>query len=653
MSSVFRNLTVSEVESLKVNGCDATDWSLVKVADSFNSQCIRNVQFEGEVKIGKLGESLRIGGVLRRSGIYNSIIVESFIGDKCFINNVTGGLVRVVVEDGVVIDNCYSIECDGTTTFGNGTKVAVLNEAGGREVLIFDRLSAQLSYILTFYRYQTSVISKIETLISKYVQSKRSPKSLIEKGSVLTNCQKIKNVNIGSFTILDSVQSLNNGTIVSTLNRPTKIGCNVIAKDFIFLKGSVVEDGSNLSKCFVGESTIVSKGYSADNSIFHANGQFYNGEACSVYAGAHTVTHHKSTLLIGGAFSFYNAGSGTNQSNHMYKLGPVHQGVTERGVKTGSDSYLLWPAHVGSFSVVLGKHYNHPDVADLPFSYLIEKDGESVLFPGLNFKTIGNYRDVLKWRKRDQRDSSSLDVIDYEFPNWYIIEKLVRGLAILKSIQASKESSQYNYKGVTISSSSLSGGIKIYQQAIVYYLGLKFVNIENQFERLLLDPKIDLLKDLSMPEVIDLGGMFADKGKLIIRLEASSTYRSIDELLLEIKGCRLTFSSLDEIFFIRKYIWDTFGPKATWEVKLSAFLKDFIASVKSIHSGIVADAKKEFNSASRIGFGIDGDGADVENDFCKVRGVFDSIDEIKELNDHEEQLIKRAEIYLVSVRNNN
>ena len=134
-----------------------------------------------------------------------------------------------------------------------------------------------------------------------------------------------------------------------------------------------------------------------------------------------------------------------------------------------------------------------------------------------------------------------------------------------------------------------------------------------------------------MPEVIDLGGMFADKGKLITRLEANSTYRSIDELLLEIKGCRLTFSSLDEIFFIRKYIWDTFVPKATWEVKLSAFLKDFISSVKSIHSGIVADAKKEFNSASRIGFGVDGDVTDVENDFCNVRGIFDSIDEIKEL----------------------
>lgn len=653
MSSVFRNLTVSEVESLIVNGCDATDWGQVKVADSFNTQYVKNVQFEGEVKVGKLGDSLRIGGVKRFSGIYNSVVVDSFIGDRCYINNLCGGLVRVIVENDVVIDNCYSIECDGTAAFGNGVKVAVLNEAGGREIAIFDRLSAQLSYILTFYRYRTSVISKIENLIDKYVQTKRSPKALIEKSSVLKNCHKIFNVNIGSFASLESVQSLTNGTIVSSSDRPTRVGCNVIARDFIFLKGSVVDEGANLTKCFVGESTIVSKGYSAENSIFHANGQFYNGEACSIYAGPHTVTHHKSTLLIGGAYSFYNAGSGTNQSNHMYKLGPVHQGVTARGVKTGSDSYMLWPAHIGCFTVVLGKHYNHPDIVDFPFSYLIEKDGGSFLLPGLNFKTIGNYRDILKWGKRDQRDSKSLDVIDYDFPNWYIIEKLIRGLDILKSVQASKESSQYNYNGVAISSSSVAGGIKIYQQAIVYYLGLKFVNIENQFERLLLDPKVDLLKDLTMPEIVDLGGMFSDKGKLLTRLEANSTYRSIDELLLEIRGSRLTFSSLDEIFFIRKFIWDTFGPKATWEVKLSAFLKDFIASVKSIHSGILADAKKEFNGVSSIGFGVDGNAIDVENDFCSVRGTFDSINEIRELKCQEEQLIKKAEGYLVSVRNNN
>ena len=58
------------------------------------------------------------------------------------------------------------------------------------------------------------------------------------------------------------------------------------------------------------------------------------------FAGPYKVTHHKSTLLIAGMFSFMNAGSGSNQSNHMYKLGPIHQGTLERGAKTTSDSYI-------------------------------------------------------------------------------------------------------------------------------------------------------------------------------------------------------------------------------------------------------------------------------------------------------------------------
>lgn len=74
-------------------------------------------------------------------------------------------------------------------------------------------------------------------------------------------------------------------------------------------------------------------------------------------------------------FSFLNAGSGSNQSNHMYKLGPIHQGVVDRGSKTTSDSYILWPAHIGAFSLVMGRHVSHSDTSRLPFSYLIENAG--------------------------------------------------------------------------------------------------------------------------------------------------------------------------------------------------------------------------------------------------------------------------------------
>ena len=69
--------------------------------------------------------------------------------------------------------------------------------------------------------------------------------------------------------------------------------------------------------------------------------------ACSIFAGPYTVTHHKSTLLIAGLYSFMNAGSSSNQSNHMYKLGPVHQGILERGTKTTSNSYIVFPARIG------------------------------------------------------------------------------------------------------------------------------------------------------------------------------------------------------------------------------------------------------------------------------------------------------------------
>ena len=83
------------------------------------------------------------------------------------------------------------------------------------------------------------------------------------------------------------------------------------------------------------------KQFNHQNSVFFANSEGFHGEAVSIFAGPYTVTHHKSSLLIAGMFSFFNAGSGTNQSNHMYKLGPIHQGVVDRGSKTGSFSSSL------------------------------------------------------------------------------------------------------------------------------------------------------------------------------------------------------------------------------------------------------------------------------------------------------------------------
>ena len=182
---------------------------------------------------------------------------------------------------------------------------------------------------------------------------------------------------------------LESGTIVSCKEAPSFVGEGVIAKKFIILSGSKIDSGAMIEKSFVGQGVRMGKQYSAENSLFFANCEAFHGEACSLFAGPYTVSHHKSTLLIASFFSFFNAGSGTNQSNHMYKLGPVHQGILERGSKTGSFAYLLLPSIVGAFTVVMGKHYANFNTSDFPFSYISEEKGKSELTPAMNIFTVG------------------------------------------------------------------------------------------------------------------------------------------------------------------------------------------------------------------------------------------------------------------------
>ena len=181
---------------------------------------------------------------------------------------------------------------------------------------------------------------------------------------VIMNTGVIRGVKIGDSSRIEGTSRLTNGSVNSNSSAPVFIGNGVICDDFILCSNSRVDEGVALSRCFVGQACRLGHNYSASDSVFFSNCVGENGEACSIFAGPYTVTHHKSTLLISGMFSFMNAGSGSNQSNHMYKLGPIHQGIMERGAKTASDSYVLWPARVGPFSLVMGRHVNHSDTTN-------------------------------------------------------------------------------------------------------------------------------------------------------------------------------------------------------------------------------------------------------------------------------------------------
>ena len=411
----YSQLSDEQTKKLIQQGCTAADWRQVTVSPGCDVTRIHNAQFSGFVRIGDTNGIHSVDGIEMPCGIYSASIANCEIGNHVRIANIGSAISNYFIDDDALVQDVAALVADQGSSFGNGVELETINEGGGRGIRIINDLTSQTAYVQGMIRHNTAFTKKLEDLVEAKAKEAKAGKGRIARGARAIHCGTIHNVNVGVKANVHGAQFLENGTINSCVEHPSEIGEGVQARSFILAEGARVESGAVLDKVYVGQAVKMGKQYSAENSLFFANCEAFHGEAVSLFGGPYTVTHHKSTLLIAGLFSFYNAGSGTNQSNHMYKLGPVHQGVLERGSKTGSFSYLLLEAHIGAFSVVIGKHYANIDLPNLPFSYITEEDGNSKVVPGMNLVSVGTVRDGEKWPKRDGRKApKKRDLIIYE-----------------------------------------------------------------------------------------------------------------------------------------------------------------------------------------------------------------------------------------------
>lgn len=630
----YRALTSEEIKRLEAQACTATDWNEVQVAEGFSPEYIHHTRFSGKVRLGVFeGEFRLAGGVCKHAGLSYVTLHNVTIGDNCFIENVKNYIANYEIGESVFIENVDIILTDKKSRFGNGVEVSVLNETGGREVMIHDRLSAHQAYIMALYRHRPLLIERMKALIEAYAEAQASETGTIGNRVSIVNSGYIKNVRIGDCCEIEGAGRLKNGTINSNASDPVHIGYGVVCDDFIISSGAHIEDGTMITRCFVGQACRMGHNYSASDSLFFSNCQEENGEACAIFAGPFTVTHHKSTLLIAGMFSFMNAGSGSNQSNHMYKLGPIHQGAMERGAKTTSDSYILWPARIGAFSLVMGRHVNHPDTSDLPFSYLIEDKNTTYLAPGVNLRSVGTIRDAQKWPKRDLRkDPLRLDQINYNLLSPYTIQKMMKGREILKELaRVSGETSEtYAYQSAKIKNSALNKGIKFYETAIHKFLGnsvikrlekIQFRSDEEIRKRLLPDTSI------GSGEWVDISGLIAPKSEIErlmsdIETGALSTVDQIHD----------RFADMHAHYYTYEWTWAYEKMLEFYQLDaeritasdICAIVRQWQDSVVGLDRLVYEDAKKEFSLTSMTGFGADGSKAEQKLDFEQVRGVFES-----------------------------
>ena len=471
----MRQLSDEEIRILEDRNCWAEDWTNVHVSDDFKPNYMHRVMLYGEVSIGDFDKNIEVSrGFMKHSGINNATLRNVTIGDNCLIENIGGFINNYTIGDDCYISNVNAMETTDGATYGEGNLISVLNEVGDGNVILFSELNSQFAAFMAKHFCDKSLKDAIRRLINEEIARKRHEQAYIGNNVKIVNTKEITNTIVYDDCEINGASRLSDCTILSSPVSNVYIGTGVICENSIISEGSSIINSVKIQDCFIGEACQISNGFTASSSVFFANSYMSNGEACAAFCGPFTASHHKSSLLIGGQFSFYNAGSATNFSNHAYKMGPIHHGVLERGTKTASGAYILMPAHIGTFSVCFGKLMYHPDTRYLPFSYLIAYGDTMYLSPGRNITTVGLYRDIRKWPKRDVRPvGSQKSIVNFDWLSPFSVGEIVEGKQILEKLRdaCGENVATYTYHNYVINASSLNKGIKYYDIALRIYMG--------------------------------------------------------------------------------------------------------------------------------------------------------------------------------------
>ena len=590
----YRPLTSEEIEVLRSNDCWAEDWTSINVSEDFKPNFMHRVMLYGEVNIGAFNKNVEVSqGFVKHSGINNATLRNVTIGDDCLIENVGNFINNYNIGDDCYISNISTMETTEGATYGEGNLVSVLNEVGEGNVILFSDLNSQLAAFMVKHFSDKELKEKIRLLIKSDIDTKMPERGQIGNNVKIINTKEITNCVINDFCEVNGASRLSDCTLLGSIHGNVYIGTGVIAENSIIAEGSSVINSVKIQDCFIGETCQLSNGFTASASVFFANSYMSNGEACAAFCGPFTASHHKSSLLIGGMFSFYNAGSATNFSNHAYKMGPMHWGILERGSKTASGAYLLMPATLGTYSVCFGKLMHHPDTRNLPFAYLIADGDKMFLIPGRNITTVGLYRDIKKWPKRDLRaPENRKSIVNLDWLSPFSVGEVLKGKKILENLRevTGDNVSQYLYHEYIIPATSLHKGIKYYDIALRIYMGAVLKRVLKR------DPSITPPStQIGLGDWDDLSGLLlpVSEEERIINDLKDGNIETIQELIERFENIDANYREY-QWTWTYKMICDYYGINEITLEDANRIHEDYIKARRSWIAEIKKDAEKEF-----------------------------------------------------------
>lgn len=522
--AAYRQLSAFEIEVLVRNGNTSDNWNHLLVSDSFNSELVKNCNFFGLVRIGKLEPfCLEFSNLKLPVGLYNSTIISSDFGDNVVINNVNY-LSHYIIGNEVMIVNVNELCTTNNAKFGNGIlkeddeervriKIELCNENGGRAIIPFNGMLPGDAFLWSKYRDDQELMKQFLDFTEKRFDKKRGYYGMIGNRTVIKNCKIIKDVLVGTDAYFKGANKIKNVTVNSGQGTKTQIGegCELVngivgygcrifygvkAVRFIMGSNSQLKYGARLLNSYLGDNSTISCCEVLNSLIFPAHEQ-----------------HHNNSFLCAARIDGQSniAAGATIGSNHNSRSADGEI-IAGRGFWPGLCVSLKHNSKFASFTILSKGDYPSELNITIPFS-LVSNDASKdrlIVMPAYWFlyNTYALVRNSTKYDVRDKRINKT-QFLEYDYLAPDTIQEIYHSLTILKKyvgqsfFKNSKKSEKENIdKGYELLESKeeinfeilatdfenskrdvvlikVQESYNVFKELIQYYLGKQLLNFIN------------------------------------------------------------------------------------------------------------------------------------------------------------------------------
>ncbi|MBN1943386.1 MAG: DUF4954 family protein [Phycisphaerae bacterium] len=442
----WRNLRADEIEVLVRNGNTCAKWDDILVAEQFNPAHVKNCQFFGLVRIGRVADvSLEYHDLRVPAGITNSRVVSCDIGDDTAIHNVRH-LAHYIVGNNVMLLNIDEMHTSNHAKFGNGfikdgeeedvrVWLDLGNEAGGRRVMPFHGMTAGDAYLWSRYREDKALMTKLGEITQRQFDSRRGYYGQVGDGAVVKSCRVIKDVRFGPAAYVKGANKLKNLTIDSTPDEPTQIGEGVELVNGIVSTGCHIFYGCKAVRFFMAPCSNLKYGARLIHSYLGDNATV---SCCEILSNlifpAHEQHHNNSFLIAATVLGQSNIAAGaTIGSNHNSRAndGEIFAG---RGFWPGLCTSLKHSCRFASFTLLAKGDYPAELDVPLPFSLLSNDVAHDrlLVMPAYwwRYNMYALMRNSWKFLARDKR-KHPVQHIEFDFLAPDSVEEILAALRLL------------------------------------------------------------------------------------------------------------------------------------------------------------------------------------------------------------------------------